>query len=191
LESKRLSKKQNWATRKPTLRTGEINPMLRGWLHWKKFDRNTIAGGTVLNQDFKEFIQSLNDNGVRYLVVGGYAVALHGYPRYTKDMDIWVEITADNAAKILKALDQFGFGSLDVKVSDFTLPDQMLQLGYPPGRIDILTTLPGVEFSECYPSRTTVDLDGVSVNFIDIENLKKNKKATGRHQDLADLENLE
>jgi aminoglycoside-2''-adenylyltransferase len=165
--------------------------MLRGWLHWKKFDRNTIAGGTVLNQDFKEFIQSLNDNGVRYLVVGGYAVALHGYPRYTKDMDIWVEITADNAAKILKALDQFGFGSLNVKASDFTLPDQMLQLGYPPGRIDILTTLPGVEFSECYPSRTTVDLDGVSVNFIDIENLKKNKKATGRHQDLADLENLE
>ena len=145
----------------------------------------------MLNQDFKEFIESLNDNGVRYLVVGGYAVALHGYPRYTKDIDIWVDMTADNASNILKALDQFGFGSLDVKESDFTAPDQMLQLGYPPGRIDILTTLPGVEFSECYSSRATEEVDGVSVNFIDLENLKKNKKASGRHQDLADLENLE
>jgi len=145
----------------------------------------------VLNQDFKEFIQSLNDNGVHYLVVGGYAVALHGYPRYTKDIDIWVEMTAENASKILKALDQFGFGSLEVKPSDFTIPDQMLQLGRPPRRIDILTTLPGVDFSECYSERTIVELDGVSVNFIDLENLKKNKKATGRHQDLADLEKLE
>ena len=145
----------------------------------------------MLNQDFKEFIQSLNDNGVRYLVVGGYAVALHGYPRYTKDMDIWVEMTSENASRIVKALNQFGFGSLDLKVSDFTIPDQIVQLGYPPRRIDILTTLPGVEFSECYPSHTKVDIEGVSVNFIDLENLKKNKKATGRYQDLADLENLE
>lgn len=131
----------------------------------------------MLNQDFKEFIQSLNDNGVRYLVVGGYAVALHGYPLYTKDIDIWVEMTAENASKIKKALDQFGFGSLGVNESDFTVPDQMLQLGYPPGRIDILTTLPGVEFSECYPLRTTVEVDGVSVNFIDLENLKKKQKS--------------
>ena len=160
-------------------------------LPWKKSGRNIIAGDTVLNQDFKEFIGSLNDNGVRYLVVGGYAVALHGYPRYTKDIDIWVEMTAENASNILKALDQFGFGSLGVKEADFTLPDQMLQLGYPPGRIDMLTTLPGVEFSECYAARTVVNVDGVLVNFIDLENLKKNKKATGRHQDLADLENLE
>jgi predicted nucleotidyltransferase len=145
----------------------------------------------VLNPDFKEFIKSLNDNNVRYLVVGGYAVALHGYPRYTKDMDVWVEMTQENAARIVKALDQFGFGSLNLKESDFTEPDQIIQLGYPPRRIDILATLPGVEFSECYPSHTTVDMEGVSVNFIDLENLKKNKKATGRHQDLADLENLE
>jgi len=143
----------------------------------------------VLNQDFKEFIQSLNDNAVRYLVVGGYAVALHGYPRYTKDMDVWVEMTGENASKIVKALDQFGFGSLDLKGSDFVIPDQIIQLGYPPRRIDILTTLPGLEFSECYPAHTAVDVEGVLVNFIDLENL--NKKATGRHQDLADLENLE
>ena len=145
----------------------------------------------VLNQDFKEFVQSLNDNGVRYLVVEGYAVALHGYPRYTKDIDVWVEMSAENATRIVKALDQFGFGSLALKESDFVVPDQIIQLGYPPRRIDILTTLPGVEFSECYPSHTTVDVEGVSVNFIDLENLRKNKRATGRHQDLADLENLE
>src|SRR4030067_1484295 len=84
---------------------------------WSKFAKNITAGKLMLNQDFKEFIQSLNDNQVRYLVVGGYAVALHGYPRYTKDIDIWVEMTAENATKITKALDQFGFGSLDVKES--------------------------------------------------------------------------
>jgi hypothetical protein len=172
-------------------RIGESSPFLRGWPRWKRSGKSIIAGGMVLNQDFKEFIQSLNDNSVRYLVVGGYAVALHGYPRYTKDMDVWVEMTAENASKIVKALDQFGFGSLDLKADDFIVPDQIIQLGYPPRRIDILTTLPGVEFSECYPSHTTVDVEGVSVKFIDLENLKKNKKATGRHQDLADLENLE
>ena len=145
----------------------------------------------MLNPDFKEFIKSLNDNGVRYLVVGGYAVALHGYPRYTKDLDVWVELNADNASRILDALNQFGFGSLGVKADDFMLPDQMLQLGYPPRRIDILTTLPGVEFSDCFASRTAVEMDGVIVNFIDLDHLKKNKQATGRHQDLADLENLE
>jgi hypothetical protein len=123
--------------------------------------------------------------------VGGYAVALHGYPRYTKDIDVWVEMTTENAHKIVKALDQFGFGSLDLKESDFTMPDQIIQLGYPPRRIDILTTLPGVEFSECFPSHIVVNVEGVPVKFIDLENLKKNKKATGRHQDLADLENLE
>ena len=150
-----------------------------------------MSGSTALNQDFKEFIQSLNDNAVRYLVVGGYAVALHGYPRYTKDIDIWVEMTDENASRVIKALNQFGFGFLDLKAADFTIPDQIIQLGYPPRRIDILTTLPGVEFPDCYTSRVPTDMDGVSVNFIDLENLKKNKKATGRYQDLADLENLE
>jgi len=165
--------------------------MLRGWQPWRRFDRSIIIGGTVLNPDFKEFIQSLNDNGARYLIIGGYAVAFHGYPRYTKDLDVWVEMTAKNAAKVVKALNEFGFASLGLKEADFLVPDQIVQLGYPPHRIDILTTLPGVEFSKCYPSHVTTDIDGVPVNFIDLENLKKNKKATGRHQDLADLENLE
>jgi hypothetical protein len=102
-----------------------------------------------------------------------------------------VDGTAENATKILKALRQFGFGSLDLKETDFTAPDQVIQLGYPPNRIDLLTSLSGVEFSECYPSHITAEIDGVSANFIDLENLKKNKKATGRHQDLADIENLD
>ncbi|MBE0408661.1 MAG: hypothetical protein IBX69_02890 [Anaerolineales bacterium] len=145
----------------------------------------------MLNQDFKEFIQSLNDNQVHYLVIGGYAVALHGHPRYTKDMDVWIETNPENAAQIVKALEQFGFGSLGLKADDFLIPDQIIQLGYAPNRIDLITTLQGIEFENCYASRVEVEIDDITVNFIDLENLKRNKKATGRHQDLADLENLE
>ncbi len=145
----------------------------------------------MLNQDFKEFIQSLNDNQVRYLVVGGYAVALHGYPRYTKDMDIWIESASENAKAMLKALDQFGFASLGLKESDFLVEDQIIQLGYAPNRINILTSLPGVDFGECYEKRVKVEIDDVLVYFIDLEGLRANKKATGRLQDLADLEKLE
>jgi hypothetical protein len=145
----------------------------------------------MLNQDFKEFIKSLNNNGVRYLVVGGYAVALHGYPRYTKDIDIWVELSPDNARNIVHALDDFGFGSLELKESDFLEPDMIIQLGYPPNRIDLILSPAGVDFQTCFFSRVIVEIEGVEVNFIDLENLKKNKKATGRKQDLADLENLE
>ncbi|MCJ7623360.1 MAG: hypothetical protein MUO76_07640 [Anaerolineaceae bacterium] len=145
----------------------------------------------MLNQDFKEFIQSLKDNNVRYLVVGGYAVAFHGYPRYTKDLDIWVGTQLENAEKIVTAIEQFGFGSLGLKVEDFLEPDTIIQLGYPPCRIDLITTLPGVNFEISYDSKVKVDIDNLLINFIDIENLKKNKLASGRAQDIADLENLE
>jgi predicted nucleotidyltransferase len=145
----------------------------------------------VLNQDFQEFIQSLNANGVRYLVVGGYAVAFHGHPRYTKDIDIWIEMMPENAANAVKALEAFGFGSLGLQAADFLVPDQIIQLGYPPSRIDLLTSIPGVTFDECYASRVEVKIDEVTVNFIDLEHLKKSKKASGRLQDLADVENLE
>jgi len=170
--------------------TGKPGRVPKGWQPWKKSDRNTISGDTVLNPDFKEFIQLLNSVKVHYLIVGGYAVALHGYPRYTKDLDIWIEMTSENASNIIKALEQFGFSSLKLSQEDFLIPDQVIQLGYPPSRIDILTTLPGIDFNECYPDRITELMDGVPVEFIDIENLKKNKKASGRYQDLADLENL-
>lgn len=144
----------------------------------------------MLNQDFREFVASLNASGVRYLVVGGYAVALHGHPRYTKDIDVWLEATPENAARVLVALDAFGFASLGIAQADFLIPDQIIQLGYPPNRIDLLTSLSGVDFADCYPARVQVDIDGVPVAFIDLENLKKNKRAAARTQDIADLENL-
>ena len=97
-------------------------------------------------------------------------------------MDVWVALDPDNAVSIVKALDQFGFGSLGRQASDFLVPDQIIQLGNPPSRIDILTTLPGVDFASCYPSRIEVEVDGARVNFIDLDNLKKNKQASGRHR---------
>lgn len=145
----------------------------------------------MLSKDFREFIASLNANGVRYLIVGGYAVAFHGHPRYTKDIDVWLEATPDNATQAIHALEAFGFESIGLTGADFLEPDQVIQLGFPPNRIDLLTSLNGVEFASCYPARVQVDIDGELVDFIDLENLKKNKQAVGRTQDLADLENLE
>ncbi len=145
----------------------------------------------MFNQDFKEFFESLNDNHVRYLVVGGYAVAFHGHPRFTKDIDIWVDRSIENSHALILAIEQFGMGSLGLKEEDFLNPDQVVQIGYPPDRIDILVSITGVEFSECYPNRMETLLNGVKINFIDLEHLKQNKKTTGRLQDLADLENLE
>jgi hypothetical protein len=145
----------------------------------------------MLSKDFKEFIELLNGHDVRYLVVGGYAVAFHGYPRYTKDLDIWIELSPENALNVLKALGEFGFGSLGLKAEDFLETDQIVQLGYPPNRIDILTTLKGIHFENCFKERVAVDIQGLKINFIDLENLKRNKRATGRPQDLADAENLE
>lgn len=145
----------------------------------------------MLSKDFKEFIELLNVHSVGYLVVGGYAVALHGYPRYTKDMDVWIELSPENADKLIKALKEFGFGSLGLKTEDFLEENQIIQLGYPPNRVDLLTTLKAVKFEDCYKERVEIEIEGVKINFIDLENLKQNKRATGRLQDLADVENLE
>ena len=145
----------------------------------------------ILNQDFKEFIQSLNENDVQYLIVGGYAVSFHGHPRYTKDLDIWIRIDKHNAGKVVQALDQFGFASLKLASADFLEPDTVIQLGYPPNRIDLLMGLAGVDFDSCHRDRIEAEIDGIVLPFIDLPNLRNNKKATGRLQDLADLENLE
>jgi len=144
----------------------------------------------IFNQDFREFIESLNKHNVRYLLIGGYAVALHGHPRYTKDLDIWIWMDNTNAANLLNALKDFGFSSLPLVIEDFLKPDQIVQLGFPPNRIDLMTSPKGIEFNTCYASREEIEIDGLKVNLIDLNNLKINKKATGRHQDLADLENL-
>jgi len=145
----------------------------------------------IINKDFREFIELLNSNNVKYLVVGGYAVAFHGYPRYTKDMDIWIWINENNAKQLIKTLEEFGFSSLGLKKEDFLKPEYVIQLGYPPNRIDILTKISGLEFEKCYKSRVKTNMDGITIDFINLENLKKNKKAIGRFKDLADLENLE
>jgi hypothetical protein len=145
----------------------------------------------MLNQDFKEFIQLLNENQVKYLVIGGYAVAIHGHPHYTKDIDIWIEMSEENSEKLIISLTQFGFGTLGLTAQDFQTPDQIIQLGYPPNRIDLITTPDGVNFEICFDSKIQILLNDTIVNFIDLANLKKNKLASGRFQDLADLENLQ
>ncbi len=144
-----------------------------------------------ISKDFREFLKLLNKNNVKYLVVGGYALAFHGHPRYTKDIDIWVLVNPDNAENIVKTLSDFGFSTLKLKKDDFLEPGYVIQLGYPPHRIDILTSVTGLNFEDCYPKKIEIDIDGLKVSFIDLENFKKNKKAVGRFQDLADLENLE
>lgn len=144
----------------------------------------------MLNKDFREFIESLNSNKVKYLILGGYAIAFHGHPRYTKDLDVWLEMSDENASNVMKALEDFGFGHLDVSKEDFLNEGMVVQLGYPPNRIDLINSPDGVDFAECYASRIEVDIDGLKISVIDLENLKKNKKASGRLQDLADLEKL-
>ena len=145
----------------------------------------------VLSPDFREFVASLNAREVRYLIVGGYAVAFHGHPRYTKDLDVWIDRNSTNAERLLLALGDFGFGSVGLTSEDFLEPDQVVQLGYPPNRIDLITRLEGVDFAACYLHKETLEVEGVPVAFIDLEHLKQNKRAVGRYQDLADLDNLE
>ena len=145
---------------------------------------------SILSKDFKEFIELLNKNNVQYLVVGGYAVALHGYVRTTKDLDFWISSTFENAEKIVIVLREFGFNSLDIKVEDFIRKGSVIQLGYPPYRIDILNEIDGVDFEDCFNKKLVIKIDGIDVNLIDLESLKKNKGSTGRLQDRADLEEL-
>lgn len=144
----------------------------------------------MLSSDFKEFCALLDQNEVRYLVVGGYAVAFHGHPRYTGDIDIWIEVADDNVERLLDALKQFGFGSLGFDKSTFKTPGTVVQLGYPPNRIDILTALDGVAFADAYPKRIEYHTDDLTLPVIGLDHLRINKQTLGRHQDLADLEHL-
>ncbi len=145
----------------------------------------------ALSPDFKEFIELLNTHNVAHLVVGGYAVAFHGHPRYTKDIDIWIHRDPINATRMMAALDAFGFGQIGLSERDFLEPNQTIQLGLPPNRIDLLTDLEGVDFIPCYDAREEFVIEGMVVSCIGLECLKRNKRALGRYQDLADLENLE
>ncbi len=144
-----------------------------------------------LPKDFKEFLQLLRLKGIEYLVVGGYAVAFHGYPRATGDMDIWIAISKNNASKIVEALKEFGFNVPELQEELFLEKEKNIRMGNPPLRIEILTSIDGVEFSECYEHKQAAIIDDVEVNFISLGDLKKNKKASGRYRDLGDLEYLE
>jgi predicted nucleotidyltransferase len=145
----------------------------------------------VINEDLREFIKLLNANQVKYLVVGGYAVAFYGYPRYTKDLDFWLWIDRENAEKTVKTLADFGFASLALTPDDFLNPDNIIQLGHPPNRIDLITQISGVAFEPCYDNRQEVDFEGIRVNFISLDDLIANKKASGRLQDKVDTEKLQ
>ena len=145
---------------------------------------------TSLPQDFKDFLKLLNFHKVDYLLIGGYAVGYHGYPRATADMDIWIAISQHNAEKLVIVLKEFGFDLPEVKESLFLQKDKVLRMGNAPIRIELLTTISGVEFQTCYENRIEDKIDGIDVNIIDIDNLKKNKKASGRFKDLDDLEKL-
>ena len=144
----------------------------------------------MLNRDFKEFAELLNAHHVDYLVVDGYALAAHGHPRYTGDIDFWVRPTPDNLGRLLATLHDFGFGSLGLRLEDFS-SSTVVQLGQPPRRIDLLTAIDGVAFDDCFARREPVELTGVRMNIIGLEDFKTNKRASGRLKDLADLEQLE
>ena len=143
-----------------------------------------------LQTDLREFIVLLNSRKVEYLVVGGHAVAFHGHPRFTGDIDFFIRPTPDNAERVLEAMADFGFGGIGLSREDFVAPGQVIQLGRPPNRIDILTSISGVDFEDAWDARVPADLDGEQVQFLGWRHLIQNKQASDRTKDRADVEKL-
>jgi len=147
--------------------------------------------GTIhLPQDFKEFFQSFNQHEVEYLLVGGYAVGYHGYPRATMDIDVWVASNPENARRVVAALEDFGFSGEVLVEGLFLESDKVVRMGLPPMRIEIMTSISGVDFKDAYDQRIEDMLDGVPIKLISLHHLKANKVAAARAKDLADLEEL-
>ena len=143
-----------------------------------------------LNPDFQEFLRSFVGHDVRFLIVGGYALAAHGHPRYTKDLDVWVWTDPSNSQRVVAAVEEFGFSGLGLTAADFEDPDVVVQLGREPQRIDILTFATGLVFTEAYEHRVMVDVGGLQVPFVSVDDLRTNKLATGRLRDRADASDL-
>lgn len=143
-----------------------------------------------IQSDFRELLELLNAYKVEYIIVGGYALAFHGAPRYTGDIDILVKPAPENAHRILKALDDFGFGSIDLTVKDFKKQDNVVQLGVPPVRVDIMTTITGVNWKDALSGSVEGKYSDISVKFIGLNEFVLNKRAVGRKKDLSDLEAL-
>jgi hypothetical protein len=143
-----------------------------------------------LNKDWRTFLELLNSNEVEYLVVGAFAVAFHGFPRYTADLDLLVRPTDENANRVMRALSEFGFGKVGIEVTDLVSPGIVVQLGVKPNRIDLLTAISGVSFEEAWTARNEAELDGIATHFIGLAALLRNKTQTGRAKDLGDAEEL-
>lgn len=143
-----------------------------------------------LHKDLREFIESLNAAEVEYLVVGAFAVAWHGYPRFTADIDFLIRPSEANADRVIAALRAFGFGSLEISQEDLSKEDQIIQLGAKPNRIDLITSIAGVEFEDAWIHRVLGEIDGIAVSFIGREELIRNKESTGRAKDLGDADEL-
>ena len=144
-----------------------------------------------MNQDFVDLLRALCAHDVRFLVVGAYALAVHGRPRATGDLDVWVDASPGNAPKIMRALVEFGAPLHDVSTADFSRPGIVFQMGLPPGRIDVLTALSGLTFDEAWPDRVTATFGDVAVSVIGRDAFIRNKRATGRAKDLGDIEALD
>ncbi len=144
-----------------------------------------------VEKDFEEFIGLLNKHDVRYLIVGGYAFSFYAEPRYTKDIDIFIDRAGDNPGRLLRALQEFGFGETGLHREDFEKPEQVIQLGVAPVRIDLITSLSGIDFAPAWENRVAGSFGDVQANFIAKADLIGNKAATGRKQDLSDIEKLE
>jgi Nucleotidyl transferase AbiEii toxin, Type IV TA system len=144
----------------------------------------------MLTKDFAELFACFNVRGVRAVVVGGYALAFHAKPRFTKDIDVFVEPTRDNASRLLAALADFGFGGVGLTEEDFSAPGAIIQLGRPPNRVDLLTAIDGVSFADAWAGRVAGSYGEQPVFYLGLEELRRNKRASGRPQDLADLETL-
>lgn len=143
-----------------------------------------------LPSDFKEFLNLLRSHGVKYLLIGGYAVIYHGFPRATGDMDIWIAVDPENARRMVETVREFGFDTPDLSPALFLQDNSMVRMGNVPVRIEILTRVSGVEFDACYGNRVEGEMDGVAVSLISLRDLLANKRASGRHKDLMDVEEL-
>jgi hypothetical protein len=174
--------REYWSAFAPDERVALIADLRQEW--------NTMNGvNEPPSRDFKDFLELLAQHDVKALIIGAFAVAFHAKPRFTKDLDIFVEATADNGERLLRAIDAFGFGTLGLTVDDFA-PDRVTQLGFPPNRIDLVTSIDGVTFEEAWASRAAGKYGDIDVWYIGREALVRNKAAAARPQDLMDLATL-
>lgn len=144
----------------------------------------------MLNEDYKEMLQLLSEEDVKFIVVGAYALAAHGFPRATGDIDIWIEPEINNVKKVMNVLKRFGCPLFELTIDDLLIKGTVFQIGVAPRRIDIITSIDGVEFSEAWDDCVKVQVEGIQIPILSLDKLIKNKESTGREKDALDLKNL-